>query len=69
MTLWKQKNADYRNEIGVAVINLGLEPVSIENGERIAQFILNKVETIEWEEVEKLDETERKGGWGHTGTK
>lgn len=62
-------DADYRNEIGVAIINLGLEPVSIENGERIAQFILNKVETIEWEEVEKLDETERKGGWGHTGTK
>lgn len=61
-------DADYRNEIGVILINAGLEDVYIENGERIAQFILNKVEHIEWNQVENLDETERKGGFGSTGT-
>lgn len=60
-------DADYRNEIGVILINAGLEDVWIENGERIAQFILNKVEQIEWDQVENLDKTERNGGFGSTG--
>ena len=60
---------DYRNEIGVILINHGLEPVVIEDGERIAQLVLNKVEQIKWEEVLFLDDTERKGGFGSTGTK
>ena len=62
-------DADYRNEIGVIIINLGQEAAWIEDGERIAQFVLNKVERIDWEEVETLNETTRKGGFGHTGTK
>lgn len=62
-------DADYRNEIGVILINHGLESAWIEDGERIAQFILNKVEHIEWEEVNSLDKTERNGGFGHTGVK
>lgn len=57
---------DYRNEIGVILINLGQETAWIENGERIAQFVLNKVEQINWEEVESLDKTERNGGFGST---
>lgn len=60
---------DYRNEIGVIVINLGQETVWIEDGERIAQFVLNKVEQIEWETVDSLNETERKGGFGSTNNK
>ena len=36
-------------------------------GDRIAQAVLNKVEQITWKEVEDLDETERKGGFGSTG--
>lgn len=60
-------DADYRNEIGVILINAGLEDIWIENGERIAQFILNKVEQIEWDQVENLDKTERNGGFGSTG--
>lgn len=62
-------DSDYRSEIGVILINHGLEPVVIEDGERIAQFVLNKVDHISWEEVESLDETERSGGFGSTGTK
>lgn len=62
-------DADYRNEIGVIIINLGQGTAWIEDGERIAQFILNKVERIDWNVVESLDETKRYGGFGHTGTK
>lgn len=63
-------DADYRGEIGIILINMGLETVWIEDGERIAQLVLNKVESIEWEEVKELDSTDRgEGGFGHTSTK
>lgn len=61
-------DADFRNEIGVILKNGGLNTIWIEDGERIAQFVLNKVERIEWNQVEFLDETKRKGGFGSTGT-
>lgn len=62
-------DADYIHEVGVILINHGYEAVYIEDGERIAQFVFNKVETCEWEEVDELTETGRKGGFGHTGVK
>lgn len=62
-------DADYRAEIGVILINHSKETVWIEDGERIAQFVLNKVEQIEWEIVDSLNETERKGGFGSTNNK
>lgn len=63
-------DSDYRGEIGVVLINLGLETAWIEDGERIAQAVLNKVETIEWLNVDKLNETTRgEGGFNSTGTK
>lgn len=63
-------DADYRNEIGVILINLSNKTVCIEDHERVAQLIFNKVERINWEEVNSrndLGETERKGGFGSTG--
>lgn len=40
----------------------------IKKGERIAQAIIKKVERIEWDVVDSLDDTERgEGGFGHTG--
>ena len=62
-------DASYRNEIGIILINHGLETVWIEDGERIAQFVLAKVDTIEWDVVNFLDETDRTGGFGSTGVK
>lgn len=62
-------DSDYRAEIGVILINQGLETIWIEDGERIAQFVLNKVEDIAWKEVNSLDETSRTGGFGSTGVK
>jgi dUTP pyrophosphatase len=61
-------DSDYRGEIKVLVINLGTEPVEIQPQDRIAQWVLQKVEQIQWEEVTSLNSTERGvGGFGSTG--
>ncbi len=57
---------DYTNEIGVILINHGFEDVWIEDGERIAQLVFNKVEVCEWNPVGTLTITDRKGGFGST---
>lgn len=63
-------DADYRGELRVSLVNLSREPFTIEDGERIAQLVVARHETVEWQPVETLDETERgEGGWGSTGTK
>lgn len=61
-------DSDYRGEIKVPLINWGHEDFAIHNGDRIAQMVICKYERIEWEQVDKLDDTERgSGGFGHTG--
>ena len=61
-------DSDYRGELKVIVVNLSNEAYTIEPNERIGQFVLNKIEQIEFIEVEELDSTERgEGGFGHTG--
>lgn len=61
-------DADYRGEIGVILVNLSHEVTQINDGERICQMVINKVEQAELIEVETLNETERGGGgFGHTG--
>ena len=62
-------DAGFRSEWGVILINHGSEPFIVHQGDRIAQAVLNKVEQIKWNQVESLDETERKGGFGSTGVK
>lgn len=63
-------DADYRGEIGVILINLGKEPFTIERGMRIAQMVIAKHETVQWDVVDALEESERgAGGFGSTGTK
>lgn len=62
-------DADYRGEIGVILINLGQEAFTIERGMRIAQMVIARHETVNWEVVEDLENTERgAGGFGSTGT-
>ncbi|MFH1347582.1 MAG: dUTP diphosphatase [Candidatus Margulisiibacteriota bacterium] len=61
-------DADYRGEVGVILMNHSKEDLVIKRGDRIAQMIINKIEKIEFEEVEDLPETVRGvGGFGHTG--
>ena len=63
-------DADYRGELKVSLVNLSSEPFEIVPGERIAQMVVAAHETVEWEKVEALSETERgAGGWGSTGAK
>ncbi len=63
-------DADYRGEIGVILVNISQEDFVVENGERICQMIVAAHETVKWNLVEKLGETERgAGGFGHTGKK
>lgn len=61
-------DADYRGEIGVGLINFSKEDFTVNNGDRIAQMVLNKFESIDFVLDEELSETERgTGGFGSTG--
>ena len=61
-------DADYRGEIGVILVNLSNEVVSIEDGERIAQLIFCRVEQVSLIEVAVLNDSKRgAGGFGSTG--
>lgn len=61
-------DADYRGELKIILVNLSGKVVTIQDGERICQMVINKVEQAEWIEVKELNETERgDGGFGHTG--
>lgn len=61
-------DADYRGEIGVILLNTSNDVFVVEPGMRIAQLVIAKYETVEWEDVSSLDETLRgEGGYGSTG--
>lgn len=61
-------DADYRGEIKVLLVNLSADPFTINKGERIAQMVIARHETVEWDEVEQLEESQRgAGGFGSTG--
>ena len=63
-------DADYRGEIKVLLVNLSNQEFEVKDGERIAQMVIARHETIEWYIVDSLAETRRgAGGFGHTGTK
>ena len=61
-------DSDYRGEIKIPIVNLSNETQTIEDGERVAQMVIAKHETITWAAVDLLGDTERgAGGFGHTG--
>ena len=61
-------DSDYRGEIKIILINLSGEAQVVQNGDRIAQMVIQKVEKISWEEVTLLSQTSRSnGGFGSTG--
>lgn len=60
---------DYTGEIKVLLYNLNDTPYHIKKGDRIAQLILEKIETCQVEEVEELSSSDRgAGGFGSTGS-
>jgi dUTP diphosphatase len=61
-------DSDYRGEIQVIVVNLGIAPVTIEPRDRIAQLVIAPIARATLVEVEDLTDTTRgSGGFGHTG--
>jgi dUTP pyrophosphatase len=67
-TLGGVVDAGYRGEVRVGLINLGTEAYVLEKNHKVAQFVIQKIETVEVEEVECLSESSRgEGGFGSTG--
>lgn len=61
-------DADYRGEVGVILLNTSNKAFTVEPGMRIAQMVIARYETVEWEELHELDETARgAGGFGSSG--
>lgn len=61
-------DSDYRGEIMVALHNHGSESQTVENGERVAQFLITPVRMPVYTAVEELSDTDRnQGGFGSTG--
>ena len=61
-------DSDYRGEIGVLLINLGDEPFTVTDGDRVAQLVVAKVARVTVGVAEVLPTTDRgAGGYGHTG--
>ncbi|MFQ6397279.1 dUTP diphosphatase [Nocardia sp. KC 131] len=62
-------DAGYRGEIKVCLINHDLRtPIELRRGDRIAQLLVQRVELVDFVEVDTLDETARgAGGYGSSG--
>jgi dUTP pyrophosphatase len=61
-------DSDYRGEVGVILVNLGAEPVTIRRGDRIAQIVIARHEVASWREEANLPDSRRgAGGFGSTG--
>jgi len=62
-------DSDFRDEMFVLLKNHSDVDFEIEPGMRVAQGVVARYEKVEWEEVDKLPTTDRKGGFGSTGLK
>ena len=63
-------DADYRGEVKVLLVNLSPAEVVVQNGDRIAQMVIARHETADFNVVTELSETIRgAGGFGSTGKK
>jgi dUTP pyrophosphatase len=62
-------DSDYRGEVGVILVNLGVEPFRVRNGDRIAQLVITPVVRAGFVRAEEVGGTARgSGGFGSTGT-
>jgi dUTP pyrophosphatase len=62
-------DSDFRGEMCVILKNHSEVDFVVEPGMRIAQGVVSRYEKVQWEEVEELSKTDRKGGFGSTGLK
>jgi len=57
----------YRGEIRVILLNLGKEDYQVHRGDRIAQIVIARYESVEWEEGELGGSARGTGGFGSSG--
>lgn len=63
-------DSDFRGELQVLLVNHGSKGFKIERGDRIAQLVVARTETIMWQVTDNLPSSARgSSGFGHTGTK
>ena len=62
-------DSDYTGEVGVILCNVSQKPFIIAIGDRIAQMVVMKHETVDFHQVVSVDKTTLRGsgGFGHTG--
>ncbi len=61
-------DSDYRGEVRILLVNLGVQPVTLRRGDRIAQWVVSPAPQAEFVEIDQLDSTTRgAGGFGSTG--
>lgn len=61
-------DSDYRGEVQVMIRNTGMNAVTVNRGDRIAQGVIAPVIRVDFEVVDKLDDTVRgDGGFGSSG--
>lgn len=60
-------DAGYRDEYGVVLLNTSDQTCIINEGDRIAQMLIQPVERVQISKIDQLSETDRKGGFGSTG--
>ena len=60
-------DSGYRGDIGVILINFWNEDFQVNEGDKIAQFIIEKCHYVEWQEVQELPESQR-GEWARWST-
>ncbi len=58
-------DAGYRGDVGVVLINLSSENVTLKKQSKVAQLIIEKCHDVEWIETDDLSDSERgEGGYG-----
>ncbi len=63
-------DSGYRGDIWIILINFWQEDFLVNEGDKIAQFIIEKCHYVEWQEASELPESERgEWGWWSTGKK
>lgn len=61
-------DAAYRGEIKVILLNTDpSHSFTVRRGDRIAQLVVQRVEEVQWIEVDSLEGDDRGGGFGHSG--
>jgi len=61
-------DAAYRGEVKVILVNTDPEhEYEVHRGDRVAQLVIQQVESVAWQVVDSLDGVDRGGGFGHSG--